>query len=118
MNNQEIFQMLISLGKSIDDNSEPPKALIDSLAPHWRINMVSDAIRSEIRLLADLELMLLLKGLVYAERALDGWWFGSVASSGAVIDALRTRDIDIEQYNELADWFFENSNGWYAMGRR
>ena len=71
--------MLISMGKSIDDNPEPPKTLTDSLAPHWRINMVSEVIRSQIRFFADIELMLLLKGLVYAERELDGWWFGSVA---------------------------------------
>jgi hypothetical protein len=118
MRNQEIFQMLIAVGKCIEENSEPSKALIDSLAPHSRVSSRSRLTNSEFCSFTNVELILLLKGLVYAERELDGWWCGSVSSVKAVIDALQTRDIDIEQFNELADWFFHNSKGWYAMGRR
>jgi hypothetical protein len=89
MRNQEIFQMLIAVGKCIEENSEPSKALIDSLAPHSRVSSRSRLTNSEFCSFTNVELILLLKGLVYAERELDGWWCGSVSSVKAVIDALQ-----------------------------
>lgn len=81
MKNQEILQLLINVGKSIEYNSEPSKFLISSLRPHSRINgLPHDMVIDEIKSITNAELILLLKGLTYIERELK-WPGGSVAVS-------------------------------------
>ena len=115
---QEIFQLLISVGKVIEDGSELPNLLINSLKPHSQINLLPhEKAISEINSFTNKELILLLKGLTYVEGKLE-WPGGSVAVSKPIFDVLCTREIGVEQVNELSDWIIDNSGNFFNQVRR
>ena len=110
MTNQEIFQKLITIGRSIENNAEPSGPLIHSLEPYSDINMLNPgkAVNESTNLAND-ELISLLLGITYVERELK-WSGGSVAVTNHLFPLLLTRDIAIEQINNTADWIVKNTD--------
>ena len=117
MNNQEIFQILISVGRSLESGSEPSEYLVNSLNLYSRVNLLPhDMIKTEIDSFTNTELISLLKGLTYVEKKLK-WAGGSVAVSKPIYDVLCARDSDVERVRALVDWITVNTGNFFNQIR-
>ncbi len=111
MNNQEIINLLISIGEKITADLVIPD--LSTLMGHGHINcMGPNNWADEVSCLTDKKLIHLLKGITYVERELK-WDGGSVAGGVWLFSILLRRNISIDEIDEIAGWVLENTNNTY-----
>jgi len=118
MDTNDIFKLIIPIGKDIENDITPSEPAVDSLKPYYRINMVDADYIKAARLLSNSDLIALLKGLTYVEGKLK-WSGGSVATGKYLFGILIVRrdwhKLEKEKFDQVFHWIMDNlkNDFWY-----